>query len=118
MRALPRPPTLRAIATSRRAGAAGAHQDPAGVMKVLLIVVVLGALLAASVGVSLLASREIGDVDIGWNGTIALALGVGLSCLLGAGLMALMFFSARRGYDDRAHDHDRLRRFGEPPAED
>jgi hypothetical protein len=101
----------------RRAGALG-EADAAGSMKVFLIVLVLVALLAASVGVALLASREIGDVDIGWNGTIALALGVGLSCLLGAGLMALMFFSARRGYDDRAHDHDRLRRFGEPPAED
>ncbi len=87
-------------------------------MKVFLIVIVLGALLAASVGVSLLASREIGDVDIGWHGAIALGLGVGLSCLLGGGLMALMFFSARRGYDDRAHENDRLRRFGEPPPED
>jgi hypothetical protein len=27
--------------------------------------------------------------------------------LLGAGLMALMFLSSRRGYDERAHEADR-----------
>jgi hypothetical protein len=34
------------------------------------------------------------------HGYVALALGVVLSLLLGFGLMALAFYSARRGYDD------------------
>jgi len=35
------------------------------------------------------------------HGWIALALGVVISIALGVGLMALTFYSARRGYDDR-----------------
>ena len=35
------------------------------------------------------------------HGWIALALATVLSVALGGGLMALMFYSARRGYDDR-----------------
>lgn len=37
------------------------------------------------------------------HGWIALGLGVGLSLVLGAGLMALAFVSHRRGFDERAH---------------
>jgi hypothetical protein len=38
------------------------------------------------------------------HGWVALALGAVLTLLLGAGLMALVFFSARKGYDDRIAD--------------
>ena len=41
------------------------------------------------------------------HGWIALGLGAVLTFLVGAGLMALMFFSERRGYDERAHEADR-----------
>jgi hypothetical protein len=68
--------------------------------------VVLFGLLAASAGVALWVWQEIGEVEIGPHGLIALGLGAALTFLLGAGLMALMFFSARRGYDDRAHESD------------
>jgi hypothetical protein len=37
------------------------------------------------------------------HGWIALTLGVVFSLLIGCGLMALVFYSSRRGYDDRAH---------------
>jgi hypothetical protein len=69
------------------------------------LIVLLG-LLVASAGVALYAWREIGDVPISGHGLIALGLGVVLTALVGAGLMALMFFSSRRGYDDRASDAD------------
>lgn len=36
---------------------------------------------------------------------IATALGVGLTVLLGTGLMALSFLSARSGHDAQAHHH-------------
>lgn len=42
-------------------------------------------------------------VQIGVHGWIALSLGVVLSLVVGGGLMALVFISSRRGYDDKAH---------------
>ena len=46
----------------------------------------------------------IGDVDISAGGWIALVLGVLVTLALGVGLMALVFISNRRGYDDPAGD--------------
>lgn len=41
------------------------------------------------------------------HGWIALTAGTVLSLLVGGGLMALVFYSARKGYDDRIErDHD------------
>ena len=37
------------------------------------------------------------------DGYVAVALGAGLSVLVGIGLMTLLFFSSRRGYDDPPH---------------
>jgi hypothetical protein len=34
---------------------------------------------------------------------VALALGAGFSVLVGIGLMVLLFFSSRRGYDEPPH---------------
>ena len=39
------------------------------------------------------------DAQIDTNGYIALTLGVVLSMVLGGGLMALLFWSNRKGYD-------------------
>jgi hypothetical protein len=71
----------------------------AGLMwKFALLVLALGALLIASLwGVA----DAFKDVQMSLNGWIALGLGVFLSLALGMGLMGLVFFSARRGYDDR-----------------
>jgi hypothetical protein len=88
-------------------------------MRALLTIAVLLGLLAAAVGVTLWAWQEIGEVEISRHGLIALGLGVGVTFLLGAGLMALVFFSNRRGYDARAHQGDdppRAEESGRPPA--
>lgn len=64
----------------------------------------IGSLGAMLVGACVWAGwvwTQIGDADIGTHGTIALTLGIVVSILVGAGLMALVFYSARRGYDDR-----------------
>jgi hypothetical protein len=45
-------------------------------------------------------------VDIPAWGWAAIILGTGLSLLVGFGLMALMFYSARHGYDEGAHQID------------
>ena len=39
---------------------------------------------------------------------VAMGLGVLFSVLIGAGLMGLVFYSSRRGYDERASGRDHL----------
>ena len=57
------------------------------------VVLVLGFLIAALwVG--------IGDSEISGAGWLAMGLGVVVTLALGIGLMALVFISSRRGYDD------------------
>jgi len=46
-------------------------------------------------------STELGSVDIGVHGWIAMILGVVFTLALGMGLMFLVFYSHRKGYDDR-----------------
>ncbi len=71
----------------------------------LAVVLVLVGILAAAVGLSLWAWRELGEVDIGFHGYVALLLGVGATLAVGAGLIALMLYSSRRGYDEEAYRH-------------
>lgn len=71
-----------------------------------LTVIVLVVLFAASTGVAYWVWQELGDVEISWHGWLALILGASATFLVGAGLMALVFFSSRRGYDDRVKRPD------------
>jgi hypothetical protein len=81
-------------------------------LRSLFIVVSLVALLALAVAGALHMWSSIGGPEAsgagsngpGLNGpgTTALILGAVGSLILGGGLMALVFFSSRRGYDDRA----------------
>ena len=48
----------------------------------------------------------IGDSDISGAGWLALALGAVVTLGLGVGLMALVFISSRRGYDEAARKED------------
>lgn len=67
-------------------------------MKVFLLTISLGGLLA----VVLFGSLTNWDASaMSVHGWIALGLGTFLSLALGGGLMALVFYSARKGYDDR-----------------
>jgi hypothetical protein len=78
-------------------------------MRGLLTVALLVGLLGATAGVMVWAWQEMGEVEISRHGLIALGLGALATLALGAGLMALVFFSNRRGYDDQAY------RPGDPP---
>ena len=49
----------------------------------------------------------IGDSEISGAGWLALGLGVVLTLGLGIGLMALVFISSRRGYDEAGRPGDR-----------
>jgi hypothetical protein len=87
-----------------------AYMLPMSIRSVLLIVVLL-ALLIAAAAISIHTWNAIGaDPSSGGGGGKAMS-GVGIAALiggglgtlaLGVGLMFLVFFSARRGYDDAA----------------
>ena len=66
----------------------------------LLTVLVLGALLIAAVGVGVYVWQSIGTTEISVWGWIAMIAGSVITLAVGGGLMALVFHSARRGYDD------------------
>jgi hypothetical protein len=76
-------------------------------MRGALVAAILLGLLLVCGGLAYWVWLELGEVEIGTHGLIALGLGAVLTFGLGAGLMALMFFSARRGYDDRARASER-----------
>lgn len=69
-------------------------------MKTALLILSLGALLVIAVVGSLYGWTSLGDVEMSTNGIIALVLGVVVSAALGGGLMFLVFYSSRHGYDD------------------
>jgi hypothetical protein len=68
----------------------------------LLVILVLLALLAVAGVIGYVGWQQLADVEMGLHGFIALGLGVGLSILLWVGLMFLVFYSSRKGYDDEA----------------
>ena len=47
------------------------------------------------------------SVEIPFWGWIAILGGVGFSLLVGVGLMALMYYSERHGYDEQAREIER-----------
>jgi hypothetical protein len=69
-------------------------------VKTAALVAALGAILIASV-VALVTAWSSAGVDISLFGWVVIGIGATVSVALGAGLMALSFFSARRGFDDR-----------------
>ena len=64
------------------------------------VVAVLMAILAAAVVFAYQGLTVHGDMTLPASVDIALGLGVFFSLLFGVGLMALMFYSSRAGYDN------------------
>ncbi|MCH7936271.1 MAG: hypothetical protein IH994_04155 [Proteobacteria bacterium] len=69
-------------------------------MKTALIILLLGGLLAFTVGVSAYVWWQLEDVGLGVHGTIALILGLVFTFATGAGLMRLMVYSHKPRHDD------------------
>ena len=69
--------------------------------QIFLIAAMLGMLGLAGFGIAWAwnGTREVAMDENGW---IALGLGSFFSLVIGCGLMALMFFSSRHGYDEAA----------------
>ena len=78
---------------------AHANRAYSGHMKSLWIIVPLFALLIAALWFAVTTWTRLGDTVPAW-GWFAIGGGVLFSLGIGGGLMALMFYSARHGYDD------------------
>jgi hypothetical protein len=68
-------------------------------MRRLLIILPLGALLAAALCFAVYSWNTIEGPAIPTTGYVAMGLGIVFSLLVGCGLMALLFYSSRHGYD-------------------
>ena len=68
-------------------------------MRKLAIIVPLVVLLGASVCFAIYAWTAIEGPPIPTEGYVAMGLGVVFSLVVGIGLMALVFYSSRHGYD-------------------
>jgi hypothetical protein len=66
------------------------------------IIAILLLLLAGTVVVSYLGWTSAAGIDVPASGYVALALGVIFSLVVGVGLMALVSYSSRQGYDEPA----------------
>jgi hypothetical protein len=66
-----------------------------------LVVTVLMLLLIASAVIGYLG-WTVGNADVPASGYVAMAFGVVFSLAFGVGLMALVFYSSRKGYDEPA----------------
>ena len=65
-----------------------------------ILVIALFALLALSVWFAAYAWTHLGGDPVPTYGYVAIAGGVVISLVVGGGLMALVFYSSRHGYDD------------------
>ena len=77
------------------------------VMRTLVVVVPLLALLALSVWFAGAAWVRLGGEPIPVYGYVAIVGGVLFSLLVGGGLIALVFYSNRHGYDEGAGRFDK-----------
>lgn len=64
------------------------------------VIVLSGAIIAIAAATTLFARFEF--ASSGFHAPFAMALGVVFTALLGAGLMALSFYSSKAGFDDAA----------------
>jgi hypothetical protein len=71
-------------------------------MRKYLVMLPLVALLAVAVYFAIFSWRAIEGPPMPGEGHVAMWLGIVFSLVVGCGLMALVFYSSRQGYDDAA----------------
>ena len=64
------------------------------------LLLVLGSLLVFAIVVAYLGWTSAAGTDVPASGYLAMGLGIIFSLLVGVGLMGLLFYSSRHGYDD------------------
>ena len=70
-------------------------------MRMLLLIILLGMLVAVSYFAY--SAMSAGGDPIPTGGYVALTLGAAFTVVVGIGLMMLLFWSSRRGYDEPPH---------------
>jgi hypothetical protein len=73
-------------------------------MKTALVIVSLLTLLGVTVAWAIWGWEQAASTEMGFHGWLAMILGVVVTSLVGFGLMGLMLYSSRHGYDERASD--------------
>jgi len=82
-------------------------KEKRGIAATIAVVVPLIAILAAALWYASRAWTELAGPPMPASGYVAMALGIGFSLVVGCGLMALLFYSHRHGYDDPfGHDSE------------
>ena len=74
-------------------------------LKYVLLIVVVGAVTVGTLTYSVLTWNALGGTELSGHGWTALILGVVFSFVVGIGLMWLVFYSSRKGYDERQQTH-------------
>ena len=69
-------------------------------MRKYAVMIPLVALLGAAIWVAIYAWSAIEGPGLPIEGKVAMGLGIVFSLIVGCGLMALVFYSSRHGYDD------------------
>ncbi|HSR71443.1 MAG TPA: hypothetical protein VLL72_03590 [Kiloniellales bacterium] len=87
-------------------------------MRTALLIIALLLLLGLALALGGYLWWRMSDVAIGLHGLIALLAGAFASLLLGGGLMSLVFYSSRHGYDDAASEPGGSAEsgYGQPPS--
>ncbi len=75
-------------------------------MKQTLFLAIAAAAVLIALAFGIYGWRAAAGAEIGMHGWIALVLGSALTIGVGGGLMALVFYSSRHGYDEDAHYED------------
>ena len=76
----------------------------------IIAIAVLLLLLAGSAVFAWYGLFDSHDTSLGVHGWTAMALGVVFSLVVGVGLMTLVFYSSRHGYDEAVHIEDPQRK--------
>jgi len=80
--------------------------DKRSILAKIALIATLLAMLAAAAWYAASAWIEIPGPPMPEAGYVAMGFGVVFSLLIGFGLMALLFYSSRRGYDEPPHVED------------
>ena len=88
--------------SSDRSDSASSNPPHGGLAGRWIVLTVLLLLLVAAAVIAYLGWMSGGDTEVPTSGYVAMAIGVIFSLLIGIGLMALLFYSSRKGYDEPA----------------
>jgi hypothetical protein len=69
-------------------------------VKSALVILALLGILGAAAALAVYGWQATAGVQMSIHGYIAMALGITFSIIVGCGLMALVFYSSRRGFDE------------------